>query len=183
MVASTGMVYLAGDHDGGPTHVMAARLTSSGQQDASFGTNGIATEATAGGMVWASDIVEQADGKIIAAGMVNNVSSVQGIALRFLTSPALSVQDGGASSFSMEFYPNPACSGTTLRLTMAQEALVDVVVCDLSGRTVQVAASAERIAAGSHVMDLAIADLPAGLYQVMVRHDGQQHSGRLVVTH
>lgn len=183
MVASNGLVYLAGDHDAGPTDIMVARLTPAGQADPAFGMNGVATDLTAGGMIWAYDIVEQPDGKVVVAGVQNNVSTLRGFMARFLTSPALSADAGAAESLSVGIFPNPASDHASLLLDVDQDVVVDVCISDLSGRTCRDIARGERLATGSHVLDLRVADLPSGLYEVLVRADGQQLTGRLVVTH
>ena len=64
-------------------------------------------------------------------------------------------------------YPNPVRDHTTLRLNMAQDATVEVVVYDLSGR-VAYRQIGQRVQAGEQQLTLTDIDLPAGVYPYAV---------------
>lgn len=82
------------------------------------------------------------------------------------------VEESNAAGMSlMQNYPNPFAGSTTIPFVLSREAHVGITLIDLSGRTVATLADGEY-AAGSHSVELAPANLPAGSYFYRLDVDG-----------
>ncbi len=80
----------------------------------------------------------------------------------------------------LRLFPNPATAETALELTLHQSTQVQVCLTDALGRVVR-EQPAQRLGGGAQRLALTTAGLPAGLYVVQVRLDGQLHTTKLEV--
>ncbi|MEM1327765.1 MAG: choice-of-anchor B family protein [Bacteroidota bacterium] len=77
--------------------------------------------------------------------------------------------------------PNPARDRSMLSVQVEIDLELSIDIFDLSGRKIKVVRSNQRIAIGTHVFELPIGDLKAGVYLVDMRLDDQRWSEKLVV--
>ena len=82
--------------------------------------------------------------------------------LEYAGTPTVSVHDVAAAS-QLNAYPNPASDRVMLQYTLAESADVEVVVTDMAGRTLLRRTEGSQ-QGGSHLMELDLSALPAGMY-------------------
>src|SRR5690606_19016369 len=87
-------------------------------------------------------------------------------------------KDAGISAFTV--FPNPASDKAIVNFSLANASDVNVVVTDMMGRTVQVVNKSE-FAAGKHQMNINLAGVAAGVYNVTLNTDNGMVSTRLSV--
>ncbi|MFD2717734.1 M43 family zinc metalloprotease [Hymenobacter monticola] len=98
-----------------------------------------------------------------------------------ISNPLAAKADAGAAN-GIAVYPNPLTQQTAVHLTLDKAASVQVTLADVLGRPV-LALPAKTYAAGPQVLALNPAGrpLPAGVYLVRVRLDGQTFTSKLTV--
>ncbi|MFD2717733.1 M43 family zinc metalloprotease [Hymenobacter monticola] len=98
-----------------------------------------------------------------------------------ISNPLAAKADAGAAR-GIEVYPNPLTQQSAVHLTLDKAAAVQVTLADVLGRPV-LALPAKTYAAGPQVLALNPAGrpLPAGVYLVRVRLDGQTFTSKLTV--
>ncbi|MDV6169583.1 T9SS type A sorting domain-containing protein [Flavobacterium sp. DG1-102-2] len=132
------------------------RFSSSGMQDMSFGTNGVAKTSFGSYYHQTHDIAVQPDGKIIITGMVmfNNGQNNNFLLLRYSGgAPALGLNNNALNQFSV--YPNP--TSDMLYLANADELAVEnISVYDISGKAV--------LSQNSAANQIDVEQLPQGMY-------------------
>ena len=100
---------------------------------------------------------------------------------------SLSVDDDKGSSRSydarIKCYPNPASNSASILFTTPRNGLVTVKIYDALGRAVMTVVDNERLYAASHLREVALSDLPAGTYRVVVSQGDASSSQSLNVVH
>lgn len=82
------------------------------------------------------------------------------------------VPENPVGSFSIQMYPNPAKSETNIKVSLPAIARVNVIVFDITGRVVKMAAF--EPSATEHTYSLNVSSLKAGIYLVRVNAGGKQ---------
>lgn len=100
-----------------------------------------------------------------------------------VTAPATvsGIEKGVGTNLSMNVYPNPASTGANVNIALANvkaDAVADVTIVDGVGR--EVSRMAVNVFAGLSQHQLGAA-LPAGIYTIQVKVEGQQLTQKLVV--
>ncbi|MEO0559265.1 MAG: T9SS type A sorting domain-containing protein [Bacteroidota bacterium] len=83
---------------------------------------------------------------------------------------------------SLESYPNPSTSQTTVRYTLDSPAHVELAVFDALGRQLDVLVDAQS-AAGTHTVTIDASALPKGVYLLRMRAGATVTSHKLTVVH
>lgn len=83
-----------------------------------------------------------------------------------------------AASLSQN-YPNPFSHSTQFDITLENDATVDMVVYDMTGKMLQVVLSSSSMKAGSH--QVTVSDLLPGVYTCILTVDGMKISRRMIV--
>jgi len=77
-------------------------------------------------------------------------------------------------------YPNPVDENASIRLSLEKEASVDIRIYNLTGREI-LDLGKETFPSGSHVREIPVGDLPAGVYMVRSFVSGQVYTSKMVV--
>ncbi len=129
--------------------------------------------------------VSRRNGNAIASlGYLGTISDLEWVGAPVNVASAPGDRAAPAHGLALAAAPNPFRAATTLRLTLAREAHVDVAVYDLVGRRVRVLAHGVR-AAGEHALawdgrDGAGRELGAGLYFACVESGGDVRRASVV---
>lgn len=86
-----------------------------------------------------------------------------------------------ASRPSLRVAPNPATSHIQVNFTLTEEGPVRLTLINLQGQTVQRVYEAARQAAGEYQLEIPLGQQRAGLYVLMLEHDGERVVQRVVV--
>lgn len=85
---------------------------------------------------------------------------------------------GSTAELQAEVYPNPTNGPAELRLNLPQTTELHLRILSLEGRKVW--ESRRSLNAGTHTLQLNLAELPAGVYQVVCTANGQQFIEKIV---
>lgn len=105
---------------------------------------------------------------------------------KILPSPLDSLEENTPSSleeqdnFSFDVYPNPTGAQTTVALTLDEQAIVDLVVTDISGKVLLSGLSNTQVGFGRSEYQLATETLASGIYLVHLSVNGERHVKRLI---
>lgn len=171
-----GKMLVCGVKEGSSQTIFVGRLTSTGQADLGFGQSGLATPYIGGVYAEAKAMAQQADGRIVVAG-VKNLQSQEGNAVvaRLWAGTVIAGNDGPAAGPGIEAFPNPTAGMVKLRRDWEGEARVTVT--DVSGRLVL------ALAWEAATLELDLAGVPNGSYVVSVAGEGRVANRRVVVLH
>jgi len=86
------------------------------------------------------------------------------------------------SGNTLNLYPNPANEQTILSFELQETEIYSVRVYNITGALVM-NLPMQTYEAGTHTLPIKTSHLAAGVYQVIVGHETQRHTLRLVVTH
>lgn len=129
-----------------------------------------------GAIIWeiTGDYMETAPGSGIVAGtpLADTLNAV-------LCSGITGVQ---ATTAETEFslYPNPASDAVALQVVLEKQTDFSITLTDITGRVV-LQVPQVTLPAGAHVLDLHVAQLPAGSYTCSLRRDDGRFSSRKLV--
>jgi|GEM_PF-1131701 len=80
-------------------------------------------------------------------------------------------------------YPSPCDETYTLFLTMSEAASPDIRLHDVTGRVVMPIAQNALLPAGSHIIRIHTADVPSGLYLLVVDHAEGRRTEKVTIRH
>jgi hypothetical protein len=86
------------------------------------------------------------------------------------------------SGNTLNIYPNPANEQTMLSFNLQESEMYSVKVFSITGALV-LDLPMELYSAGTHTLPINTANLASGVYQIIVGHETERHTLRLVVTH
>ncbi len=95
----------------------------------------------------------------------NSKVAYQSLSLSLSNISSLSVTNLIGNNGSIEIYPNPAVSASTVRFELKESANINIEVVDMTGRTVKTVAN-ERMNAGTQQVTIPVTDLASGVYNV-----------------
>lgn len=173
-----GKILLAGSSGiTGHYYYALLRLDSMGAPDNSFGNGGKVLGDLGSSIVSeAHGIAVLPDGKIIAGGYSNG----DFVCIRYFSGLKLGIsevlQNAGAQA-----YPNPVSNTANITFTVAESALISIVITDLQGRVVYVPAASRNYPAGRHSEVITLREsLPAGIYFLHINSAQQQQFIKLI---
>lgn len=121
----------------GPRDFALWRYEANGNLDSSFGYNGFVTTAVLPNFQDCNALVLQNDGKIVAAGRVNNGNDNDAAVVRYLNDINTSYNEINIDE-DVNLFPNPATKGQTIYLHFENNcgAVVKAELLDLNGRNI-----------------------------------------------
>ncbi len=103
---------------------------------------------------------------------------------RYEYSPEVELRlDAPLPRFALTGYPSPCDEAYTLRLTLAEPAVTNIRLHDITGRMVMVIAHDATLQAGSHSMRIGTAKLPSGLYLLVADGAEGRRTEKVVIRH
>ena len=126
--------------------------------------------------------LELATGATTLVGKIGNGIAVRDIAAAIDSFPTVGGRNAVIyKSTELVFAPNPASEDVTFQFELADAAKVQIVMTDVSGRTVEVVAN-QTFAAGNYNINWNRNNLPAGYYFVQFYLDGKlQNTSKLAI--
>lgn len=85
--------------------------------------------------------------------------------------------------FALEGYPSPCDDQLTVRFVLSQEGAASIRLHDIVGRVMMVITQDAILPAGNHSMWVRTADLPSGLYLLVVESRGGRRSEKVLIRH
>lgn len=85
--------------------------------------------------------------------------------------------------FALEGYPSPCDDALTVRLTLGEAGVTNIRLHDIAGRMVKIIAQDAILPAGSHSMRVRTAEVPSGLYLIVVENREGQRSEKVLIRH
>lgn len=85
--------------------------------------------------------------------------------------------------FQLVGYPSPCDQSYTLHMTMSETAALNIRLHDVTGRVVMPITQNAVLPAGSHIMRVYTADLPSGLYLLVVDHADGRRTEKVTIRH
>ncbi|PLW92360.1 MAG: hypothetical protein C0592_11100 [Marinilabiliales bacterium] len=108
--------------------------------------------------------------------------TVRGYKIVILDSTHVGIIDGSQYPFAVrESYPNPADDKFVLNIANSDAALINISIYDMLGQAVF--SQNQRINAGENIIELSVADIPAGIYFYSVSKGEQSITQKLIVNH
>lgn len=151
--------------------IALARYHTDGTLDNSFGTGGIlTTDFDTGSEDFCFSVCIQSDGKIIAAGALNDGTNADMLVVRCLSGPSVGAIDAPATFNSPLIYPNPVFSRVlTLAYSLPSPSSVHIELLDLHGNIFATVLDAARFAGESKETLRLPEGLPNGFYLLNIR--------------
>jgi len=147
-----------------------ARYATDGSLDNAFGVNGKVKTNLSTSTNYANAVALQADGKIVAAGTVDDGTNTDFGVARYFSGLELGVIDVKSENAAIHVYPNPianrACKAT---YELQQSENVSVELYALDGRLVQTVLRNEHQQSGKHTLDMRFENVASGQYMLRVR--------------
>lgn len=84
-------------------------------------------------------------------------------------------------ALDLQIFPNPYRTETNIRYTLPETARVDIRIYDIYGQLVAQPLPAQQQEAGKYGLSFSAAELPAGIYLVVIRAGTKQQVGRMEV--
>lgn len=150
------------------------RFKSDGVIDSTFGVNGkVQTHIGSNPyvidymMYGTNGMALQSDSKIVVVGNNYPLNCYQTLALRYLNSLALGLNDFTPATENVFVYPNPLQPNNTLQFELANTGKVEVEMLNAEGKLISTLMS-ETKNAGLHRINFEAGDLPSGIYLLRV---------------
>ncbi|NJL76081.1 MAG: T9SS type A sorting domain-containing protein [Saprospiraceae bacterium] len=86
-----------------------------------------------------------------------------------------------SSKNQLSVYPNPFTEQTSIMVELAEDAVVNMQIVDLTGKTVGIINTPKSLAAGKHLFNTEAIDLKAGVYLLVATMDGELQTTKLFV--
>ena len=103
---------------------------------------------------------------------------------RYEYSPEVEVRlDQSLPRFALEDFPSPCDDQLTVRLTVAEAGNTSIRLHDIAGRVVMIIAQDAVLPAGSHSMMVRTAEVPSGLYLLVVESQEGRQTEKVVIRH
>ncbi|MEP6792852.1 MAG: T9SS type A sorting domain-containing protein, partial [Saprospiraceae bacterium] len=166
--------YAHSDIEGG--NMALVRLNSNGIRDFSFDGDGISEFAACNSSDFIYGMAMQADGKIIAAGLLRNGFYNNIAVARFLTGLTVSTKEETIPLKSISLYPNPICEKIFMEYDLEKEESITIKLLDIQGRLVETLLPLSDRSPGQHTETLSVHQLPSpGNYFVSLetRHNSE----------
>jgi hypothetical protein len=99
-------------------------------------------------------------------------------------SPEVKVRlDGPLPRSALEGFPSPCNDQLTVRLTLAEAGATSILLHDITGRVVLTVTQDAILPAGSYSMRVRTAELPSGLYLLVVENREGRRTKKVVIRH
>jgi uncharacterized delta-60 repeat protein len=173
VLQADGKIVAAGySNDGLNNHFALVRYNPNGSLDNSFGSDGHLTTAIGTGESNAFSVAIQADGKIIAAGFMEEASYKFAVA-RYTSTLNVGIIDFTLAE-SILVYPNPIESSETLEYTLKQDENITIELYAISGRLIKSFVAMENRKSGMHKESLNFGDIisPANYFLTITNGRG-----------
>jgi len=103
---------------------------------------------------------------------------------RYEYSPEVELRlDAPLPRFALTGYPSPCDEAYTLRLTLAEPAVTNIRLHDITGRMVMVIARDAPLQAGTHSMMVRTAGVESGIYLLVVESGGGRRTAKVAIRH
>lgn len=133
-------------------HFSISRYNADGSVDTSFGTNG-ELNPIVGYASSISDILLQADGKIVVGGTSTTSDNQLAVIARF-TNTILGTLDFSSSKNTLSIYPNPIETSATFEFTLNNSENINIELYDIQGKLVQTIANNQEYSVGNHKLPI-----------------------------
>lgn len=172
-----GKLLVCGVAEGSAQSMFVGRFTPAGQVDLGFGQSGVATPYIGGTYAEAVSMAQQADGKIVLAGM-KNLQFQEGYAtvVRLEGGTVIASTEIPVAEGNLTLYPNPSAGQVKLLLGDWTEP-AEVQVMDMAGREILCGLWTPGQASS---LELDLGQVPEGSYLVRVVGVERVAVGRLV---
>jgi PKD repeat protein len=117
--------------------------------------------------------------KIEFTGGGGNILYIDDINIYNQNTTALSIADAEWQS-SIELYPNPSNTTSFLNFSLEKDAVVNIRLVDMLGKTVDMIENA-RLISGEHRYEIATSGLSTGIYLINMSVDGLLYTQKLIV--
>lgn len=150
-----------------------ARVNPNGTLDNTFDGDGVYTlENEAGTESLIYDIALQSDGKIVGAGLFRTNPLNQVMLYRITTGLTTATNEVDRSINKMTLYPNPVAENMVLKYTLNKSENIQITICDLLGKAIDVLLGKVERSAGNHEEQLFIHKaLVPGTYFVKIESE------------
>ncbi len=103
---------------------------------------------------------------------------------RYEYSPEVEVLlDQPLPQFALQGYPSPCDESYTMRMTFGEAGATNIRLHDISGRMVMIIAQDAVLPAGSHSMRIRTAEVPSGLYLLVVDGTEGRRTEKVLIRH
>jgi len=168
-VFENGQILLVGDYKTATEDIALILVNEDGVIDTDFGTEGMRVYNMSGGELPNSNsqIEIASNGRVYLSAKVVNGSFQDIVTRRLFANYASLFEANTAPEMTFNLYPNPSAAVLQMSLNNTSAQRVTIQIIDLSGRVLY--AQDHELSAGNQTISLtsAIANLPAGSYQVV----------------
>ncbi len=91
--------------------------------------------------------------------------------------------DQSLPQFALEGYPSPCDDALTVRLALGEAGATSIRLHDIAGRVVIIIAQDAELSTGSHSMRVRTAEMPSGLYLLVVENREGRRSEKVLIRH